>query len=386
VRVCGLISGTSIDGIDAALVDFTVDGDVLTAHVVALASDPYPPELRERLLAALPPASPGTAELCRLDQEVGQAFATAAAELIRDEHCDVVCSHGQTVFHDIGADGGARGTLQLGQPAWIAERTGLPVVADLRAADVAAGGQGAPLVPILDELLLADLPGDPVAVNLGGIANISVLTRPGRPASGFDTGPANALMDAAVSAGAGRPFDRDGLLAASGHVDTDLLADLLAEPYYQRRPPKSTGKELFGSAYLNAFPRARELALPDLVATLTELTACTVAKEVLRAGARRAVFAGGGWRNPVLRRRIAALLPGVDVHGYRDLGVDEDGKESLLAALIGWLSVHGLPGNVPAATGARRPVVLGSLTPGPAGTLTGLGERTSAPARLVVHP
>jgi anhydro-N-acetylmuramic acid kinase len=385
VRVCGLISGTSIDGIDAALVDFTADEGILTAQVLAVAGEPYPRQLRDRLLAALPPALPGAAELCRLDQEVGQAFARAAAELIGGESCDVVCSHGQTLFHDIGAEGKARGTLQLGQPAWIAERTGLPVVSDLRAADVAAGGQGAPLAPILDELLLADLAGDPVAVNLGGIANISVLTRPGRPPSGFDTGPANALIDAAVSAGVGRPFDRDGLLAASGVVDADLLADLLTEPYYRRRPPKSTGKELFGSAYLDAFPRAGELPLPDLVATLTELTARTVADAVLRAGAQRAVFAGGGWRNPVLKRRIIALLPGVDVHGYRDLGVDEDSKEALLVALIGWLTVHGLPGNVPAVTGARRAVVLGSLTPGRTGALPGLGEGVPAPVRLVVR-
>jgi anhydro-N-acetylmuramic acid kinase len=168
-------------------------------------------------------------------------------------------------------------------------------------------------------------------------------------------------------------------------VDADLLADLLTEPYYRRRPPKSTGKELFGSAYLDAFPRAGELPLPDLVATLTELTARTVADAVLRAGAQRAVFAGGGWRNPVLKRRIIALLPGVDVHGYRDLGVDEDSKEALLVALIGWLTVHGLPGNVPAVTGARRAVVLGSLTPGRAGVLPGPGEGMSAPVRLVVR-
>jgi anhydro-N-acetylmuramic acid kinase len=384
MRVCGLISGTSIDGIDAALVDFALHADALTARVLGVRSDPYAPQLRDRLRAALPPGAPGAQELCRLDQEVGQAFAETAAALIGNRGCDVVCSHGQTVYHDVGPEGQVAGTLQLGQPAWIAERTGLPVVADLRAADIAAGGQGAPLVPILDELLLADLPGQPVAVNLGGIANISVLTRPGRPASGFDTGPANALIDAAVFARSGQPCDRDGALAASGRVDAGLLAELLTEPYYRLAPPKSTGKELFSSAYLDAYPRARALRLADLVATLTELTARTVADAVLQSGADRAVFAGGGWRNPVLRRRIIAGLPGVDVIGYGTLGVDEDSKEALLVALIGWLTAHGLPGNVPAVTGARRPVVLGSLTPGRGASLRRPSEGLSAPARMVL--
>ena len=385
VRVCGLISGTSADGIDAMLVDFEQQGDVLTAEVRATRSDPYPPDLRDRLLAALPPGSPGAGELCRLDQDVGRAFAATAAALIGDEPCDLVCSHGQTVFHDVAPSGRVTGTLQLGQPAWIAARTGLPVVADLRAADVAAGGQGAPLVPILDELLLADLPGNPVAVNLGGIANISVLRRVERPASGFDIGPANALIDAAVSAGAGRPYDHDGALAAGGHVDDALLADLLTEPYYRRPPPKSTGKELFGPDYLDGYPRAAELALPDLVATLTELTARTVADAVLATGADRAVFSGGGWRNPVLRRRITAHLARVDVAGFSDLGVDEDSKEALLVALIGWLTVHGFAGNVPAVTGAQRAVVLGSTTPSPTGVVVRPSEGLSTPRRLVVR-
>ena len=385
MRVCGLISGTSTDGIDAALVDFALHEDVLTARVLATRSDPYRADLRDRLLAALPPGSPGAAEVCRLDQEVGQAFADTAASLIGNDSCDVVCSHGQTVYHDVGPDGQVMGTLQIGQPAWIAERMGLPVVADLRAADIAAGGQGAPLVPILDELLLADLPGDPVAVNLGGIANISVLTRPGRPGSGFDTGQGNALIDAAVFAGTGRSFDQDGALAARGRVDARLLADLLTEPYYRRSPPKSTGKELFGSAYLDAYPRAGELALPDLVATLTELTARTVADAVLESGAERAVFSGGGWRNPVLRQRILTSLPGVDVLGFSDLGVDEDSKEALLVALIGWLTVHALPGNVPAVTGARRAVVLGSVTPGHNGTVPRQSAGVSAPVRMVLR-
>ena len=385
MRVCGLISGTSTDGIDAALVDFALHEDVLTARVLAARSDPYRADLRDRLLGALPPASPGAAELCRLDQEVGQAFAETAAILIGNDSCDVICSHGQTVYHDVGRDGRVIGTLQLGQPAWIAERTGLPVVADLRAADIAAGGQGAPLAPILDELLLADLPGNPVAVNLGGIANISVLTRPGRPGSGFDTGPANALIDAVVFAATGRPFDRDGALAEQGRVDEELFADLLDEPYYRRSPPKSTGKELFSGAYLHGYPRSGELDLPDLVATLTELTARTVADAVLQSGADRAVFAGGGWRNPVLRQRILAYLPGVEVLGYGGLGVDEDAKESLLVALIGWLTWHGLPGNVPAVTGARRPAVLGSVTPGRSGAVPRPNEGVSAPVSMVVR-
>jgi anhydro-N-acetylmuramic acid kinase len=365
VKVLGLISGTSHDGIDAAVVDFTLDGDVLHGHVTAATSTPYDPALRARIRAALPPAATTLAEVCALDTLIGQAFADAA-EMITAAATpvDAACSHGQTVYHWVdqhGVDGTrALGTLQIGQPAWIAERLGVPVVSDVRIRDITAGGQGAPLVSYLDTLLLAGLPGHPAALNLGGIANV---TLPGRLA--WDTGPANALIDAAVLRTGAHPagYDVDGALAARGRVDEQLLTELLAEPYYRLPPPKSTGKELFHDGYLDA-ALARPIVPADLVATLTALTARTVADAVRGAGVDTLVVSGGGAANPTLMAMLAAQLPGVRLVPSADLGAPQDAKEAIAFALIGWQTLHGLPGTLPACTGASGPRVLGTITPG----------------------
>lgn len=389
MRVLGMISGTSHDGIDVAIVDFAREGDAVRARIEHTASVPYAPELRSRLLAALPPAPVGFDIVCELDTAIGQAFAEAAAEAL-GEHAaagpgrpvDLICSHGQTVFHWVEG-GHARGTLQLGQPAWIAERTGLPVVSDVRAADIAAGGHGAPLVPVLDRILLAPAVGRgerAAALNLGGIANVTVCA-PGEQPVAWDIGPANALIDAVVTASpeVAEGFDRDGALAASGSVDETLLAALLDEPYYALPAPKSSGKELFHLAYVEEKVRAAgtEPALADLVATLTELTARTVADAVSAAGAELLIASGGGVRNPVLLARIAELLPGVAVRPSDALGVPSDDKEAVAFALIGWATAHGLPANVPSCTGASGPRVLGRVTPSPSGG-TGIGETLDA--------
>jgi len=346
MRVLGLISGTSHDGVDSALVDWSLDGGVLTGTLLDLAEQPYEPELRARIAAALPPHRVGLGEVCALDTLIGQAFAAVAAGA---PPADLICSHGQTLFHWV-ADGRVLGTLQLGQPAWIAERTGLPVISDVRARDVAAGGQGAPLVSYLDLLLMAGMPGRAGALNLGGIANLTVRD----PALAYDTGPACALIDAAAP-----PYDRDGELAAAGTVDAELLEELLAEPYYRREPPKSTGKELFTPDYVRAdLPRA------DLVATLTALTAETVAAEIRRHRLDTVIVSGGGARNPalmsMLRRRAS---PAVFVTSD-ELGVPADGKEAIAFSLFGWLTAHGLPATVPSCTGAVSARVLGTITPG----------------------
>jgi anhydro-N-acetylmuramic acid kinase len=356
VKVLGLISGTSHDGIDAAVVDFVLRGDVLHGLVTATASTPYDPALRARIRAALPPATTTLAEMCALDTLIGQAFADAAAAA---PPVDAVCSHGQTVYHWIGGTR-ALGTLQIGQPAWIAERLGVPVVADVRARDIAAGGQGAPLVSYLDTLLLAGLPGRPAALNLGGIANISV---PGPQA--WDTGPANALIDAAVLRTGAHPagYDVDGALAARGRVDEQLLAELLSEPYYRLPPPKSTGKELFHDGYLDA-ALARPIEPVDLIATLTALTARTVADAVRGAGVDTLVVSGGGAANPTLLGMLGAELPGVRIVPSAELGAPRDAKEAIAFALIGWQTLHGLPATLPSCTGARGPRVLGTITPG----------------------
>jgi anhydro-N-acetylmuramic acid kinase len=252
------------------------------------------------------------------------------------------------VFH-----AATNGTLQLGQPAWIAERTGLPVVADLRARDVAAGGQGAPLVSLLDTLLLAGRAGTPAALNLGGIANLTV------PPIAFDTGPANALLDAAARHFTGRPYDEDGRLAAAGTVNREWLGRLLEDPYYARPAPKSTGKEHFHAGYVAFDGRAE-----DVLATLTRLTARTVADAARRHGVTEVITSGGGVRNPALMAALREELAPARLVTSEALGLPAQAKEAYAFALLGFLTHHGIAGTLPSATGARHASVLGSVTPG----------------------
>lgn len=370
MKVLGMISGTSHDGIDVAAVDFTLRDGVLHGAVRYTGSSPYPDDLRVRLMRALPPSALTFAEVCELDTLIGQAFAEAAADAAeRAGGIDLICSHGQTVYHWVEGRQ-ARGTLQIGQPAWIAERTSVPVVADVRARDVVAGGQGAPLVSMMDVLLLAGLPGRPAGLNLGGIANITVL----RPIGGggpvaYDTGPANALIDAAVvRASRGRlRYDEDGRLAAAGRVDGALLTDLLAEPYYRLDPPKSTGKEMFHADYLERSLAAHPgLSDADVAATVTALTAQTVADQVRRQQIDTVVASGGGCANPTLMGMLRDRLSGVGIKTTADFGAPTDTKEAVAFALIGWHTAHGLPGTVPSCTGATAGRVLGAIVPGAA--------------------
>ncbi|MEV0478181.1 anhydro-N-acetylmuramic acid kinase [Streptomyces prunicolor] len=305
MRVIGLMSGTSYDAIDAAAADLDLVGDSVVLEPLGMVSVPYDEELREALAAALPPAATTLAEVCRLDTLIGQAFAAAAvranAELC-DGRAELVASHGQTVYHWV-ENGAVRGTLQLGQPAWIAEATGLPVVADFRPRDIAAGGQGAPLVSLFDLLWLRGRPGTPVALNLGGIAN---LTAPDGTA--FDTGPACALIDAAARgfSGGRLAYDAEGALAALGTVHQPLLERLSSEPYYTLPAPKSTGKELFHLGYLqDTLAGLGTLPAENVIATLTLLTARTVADAVRSVAATEVIASGGGTRNPVLMTLLA---------------------------------------------------------------------------------
>lgn len=379
MRVLGMISGTSHDGVDVAVVDFAADGTLLRGSLVTSGTTPYPDALRARLVAALPPTALQMAEVCALDTELGQFFASCASDTIADcGAVDLVCTHGQTVFHWV-EEGHARGTLQLGQPAFLVEATGATVVSDVRSRDIAAGGQGAPLVPVLDLLLLGATGRRCGALNLGGIANMTVIPRPGDDAApdevtAYDLGPANALIDAAALQLTGRHFDADGALGAAGTVDAALLRHLMAEPYYTLPAPKSTGKELFHDGYLadllQAFPDVRG---PDLVATLTALTAEVVAAEVIRCQLQLLVVSGGGVRNPTLMAMIRDRLPEVEITTSDAFGAPSDAKEAIAFALIGYLTAHGLPGNVPSCTGADGPRVLGSITP------TGRWEMLSAP-------
>jgi anhydro-N-acetylmuramic acid kinase len=380
VRVIGLISGTSHDAIEAAAVDFDLVEERIDARIVASAGVPYAPDLRRRLLAALPPGETTAAEICALDTLIGHAFAEAAASLELDRPADLVCSHGQTIFHWV--DGRrALGGLQLGQPAWIAERLGVPVVSDVRARDIAAGGQGAPLASIFDVLLLGGSERPCAALNLGGIANVTVM-RPGEEPIAYDTGPANALLDLAIAAGTGgaETFDRDGARARRGRVDSALLERLLTEPYYALPPPKTTGKELFHGEYLGS----TDLSLDDLLATLAALTTETVARELERYGVERVVASGGGTRNRAIMDGLAHRLPGVQLETFEQLGVASESKEAVVFALIGFLTVHGLAGAVPSCTGAGRAAILGTITPG-RGPLVLPSPASVGPSRLVLE-
>jgi anhydro-N-acetylmuramic acid kinase len=371
VRVIGMMSGTSFDGIDAAAADLELDGDRIVLRLLGGVSAPYPHELRARIAAALPPAATTFEEVCRLDTAIGQAFADVAAAAnaqLCAGRADLVVAHGQTVFHWV-ADGAVRGTLQLGQPAWIAERTGCAVVADLRSRDVAAGGQGAPLVSAVDVLWLRGRPGVPVALNLGGIANVTVAP-PGTHAIAFDTGPANALLDIAVSdrTGGRLTCDVDGAMAARGRVDGALLERFLAEPYYARDPPKTTGKELFHRGYLGrALAGLPPVADDDLAATLTALSARTVGDAVRCVAGTEVIAAGGGTRNPTLMRMLAEELRGVPVRASDELGLPAAWKEAYAFALLGFCTVHDIPATVASCTGARHPSVLGVVLPGRSG-------------------
>jgi anhydro-N-acetylmuramic acid kinase len=389
MRVIGLMSGTSYDAIDAAAADLVLDEEgAITLTPRGVLSRGYPEDLRAAVGAALPPNAITMEQVCQLDTRIGQAFAELAVQA-NEELCggdaELVVSHGQTLFHWV-SEGRVKGSLQLGQSAWIAEATGLPVVADLRSRDIAAGGQGAPLVSLFDVLWLGTRPGCPVALNLGGIANITVVSH-GQDPVAFDTGPANALIDAGVRhlTDGALDYDVDGALAARGRIDEQLLQRLHAEPYYALPGPKTTGKELFHLPYLLAAMDGLGSRPPeDVIATLTALTATTVADAVIRSGGTEVIAAGGGVNNPTLMSMLAAELGDVGLQTTSGLGLPSGAKEAYAFATLGFLAVHGLPGTVASCTGARHASVLGHITPGRQPLV--LPAAAAPPDRLNVAP
>jgi len=387
MNVIGMISGTSYDAIEAVAFQLTLRERTVHARLLGHVSVPYGADLRSRVAQLLPPQTTTIDEVCRLDTLIGQSFAEVAASLAQScfsGDVDVVCSHGQTVFHWV-ENGHARGTLQIGQGAWISEATGATVVADVRSRDVAAGGHGAPLASLIDVLLLGRRPAlVRGALNLGGISNITVVG-PSRDPIAYDIGPANALMDAAVTwlSDGAQTYDRGGSSAARGRVDEVLLAEFLAEPYYDAPAPKSTGKELFHLEYLTSHLGERQVSHDDIVATLCELTARTVAREVRDQGVSELFVSGGGTRNPVLMQAIRRNLAddATSISLIDDFGIPEAAKEATLFALIGFLSVQGLEGSIASCTGAQHAVVLGAIIPGRQ-PITALDE-SLAPVNLV---
>jgi anhydro-N-acetylmuramic acid kinase len=374
LRVIGLISGTSADGIDAALCEIDGSPPHLTARVIRAHTIPYPPDLRERVLAAMRPHGADAAALCILNAEVGEAFA-AAALMLEAGDTDLIGSHGQTVWHQVEADGRVTATLQLGEASVIAERSGTTVVHNFRARDIAAAGQGAPLVSYLDWLLLRHPSAWRAVQNIGGIGNVTLLppmSEPNADMMAFDTGPGNALLDTLVSTiTEGRlRYDAGGALAASGVVDEAWLAALLAHPYYALPPPKSTGRETFGSDYalhLLADGRARGLDDANIVATTTALTAASIAaayRAFAPAPVGEAIIGGGGQHNAALLAMLRQRLPHTRISLSSDHGIDGDSKEALLFAVLAYETWHNRVGCLPAQTGALHASVLGQITPG----------------------
>ena len=366
------MSGTSLDGISAAVARFTpAEGARYDTELLGFHVHEYAPAQRERMLAAMREGS--ARDYCRLAADFGGWLADAAVAVLAESgvaRADVraIGSHGQTLWHEPG-----HSTWQIDAPAVIAERTGLPVVSDFRVRDVAAGGQGAPLVPIADALLFAG--GEWRALqNIGGIGNVTVVPPDGTLASvrAFDTGPGVGVLDAVVRlVDPSLRYDDDGRMAARGRVIQPVVDALLAEPYFRAEPPKSTGRELFDAAYVRrlvAMCRAEraDATGDDLVATATALTAQSIAdayRRFIPEPVTETLLSGGGAKNATLRAQIAAALGGLRVRAFDEEYFDGEAKEAVAFALLAHLHLCGLPGNVPTATGAKGPRILGMLTP-----------------------
>ena len=358
----GLMSGTSMDGIDAVIASFG-DGRV---DIEGTLQKPYPDTLRRALLNAVTtPVDQAIGNIGALDRQVGECFRDAASELLESTgiaagEIRAIGSHGQTIRHQ--PDAVTPYSLQIGNPALIAAGTGIRTVADFRSADIAAGGQGAPLTPPFHDWLFGDSKADRVILNLGGIANLTVLRADGSPVIGFDTGPGNTLLDRWVQTQQKQPFDQDGAWAASGQTIASLLEDMLTFPYFDVAPPKSTGLDDFNLEWLAQFNPERFAAV-DVQATLAELTARTVVNGVRNTApdATELYVCGGGAHNRDLLERLARSLPEVSVGTTRAVGLDPDWVEAVAFAWLAMRTMNDEPGNLPSVTGASSKVVLGEI-------------------------
>jgi anhydro-N-acetylmuramic acid kinase len=394
MNVVGLMSGTSADGIDAVVVRIDGRPPALSVETLSFACLPFDAEQRARIFALFEPATGTVDRICRMNFALGEWFAAAALRAIEQaglspQEMDLIGSHGQTIYHAVDEGSPVKSTLQIGEAAVIAERTGITTVADFRVADVAAGGQGAPLVSYVDWLLLRHPTRVRAVQNIGGIANVTYLPAGDDPTGvmAFDTGPGNMLIDdAARRATDDRlTFDRDGELAAQGRVDQALLDELLAHPYLAQSPPKTTGRELFGASFGEQVWRrgkARSLGDEDIVATLTAFTAASIAdayRRFLPQQPDEAVLGGGGASNPALVRMLSQRLSPARVTTHEALGMSSDAKEAIAFAVLAYEAIHSRPGNLPGCTGARERVVLGKITAG-----KNYGRLMESVGRLVV--
>ena len=384
MRVIGMISGTSADGIDVALVRISGRPPALRARLEGFACFPYPPQVRREILRIAAGEATSSGDVARLNVLVGELFAAAALRACRKfrvspRRVHLIGSHGQTIFHQgrpapfLGSRRIAA-TFQIGEPAVIAARTGIPTVGDFRPADLAAGGQGAPLVPFVDYLLYRHPRRGRVALNIGGIANLTAIPPGARPQDvfAFDTGPGNMVIDALIARiTRGRQrFDRDARMARRGKVFPGLMAKFRLHPFFFAAPPKSAGREEFGAEYLNPilqWAKQYRVRREDLMYTATILTPLTILAAIHRWVAPRMrvddlIVSGGGAHNPLVMQWLREAKPGVKIIPSGEFGMPEDAKEAFAFAVLAYENYHGRPANLPAATGAARPVVLGKLS------------------------
>jgi anhydro-N-acetylmuramic acid kinase len=388
MKIIGLMSGTSADGIDAAVVDVTGSTtETLGVELISFTFVPYEPEQRASIFPLFDPATGTVDRICQMNFAIGDWFAGAALLAMREaglqpSDIDLIASHGQTIYHSVEAESPVKSTLQIGEAAVIAQRTGVTTIADFRVADVAADGQGAPLVSHLDWLLLRDAVKTRAVQNIGGIGNVTYLPPGENPDTvlAFDTGPGNMLIDYATSqaTGGAQRYDRDGQIASSGQVDHALVAEWMAHPYFALPIPKTTGREQFGvqlGEELWAKAMARGMSGDDIVATLTAFTAESIADAYARflpTIPDEVFIGGGGANNPTLMVMLAKRLPSAQVKTLDEfdrtqgaaLNISSDSREAVSFAIMGYETIHGRPSNLPSCTGATESAVLGKVTPG----------------------
>jgi anhydro-N-acetylmuramic acid kinase len=373
VRIAGIMSGTSLDGVDVAIVDYD-----RKLNTVAFVTVPYPPGVREALLK-VSNAVTHTSDISRLNSLLPRLYRRALLSACRKggiprDSVKLIGCHGQTIFHEgrpvSYLNWPVASTLQIGDGSVLAELTGIPVVWNFRPRDMAAGGQGAPLVPFVDYLLLRHARRHRVALNIGGIANITYMPAGAPPERvvAFDTGPGNMVMDALASLATGgrSRYDRDGRMAAKGALRVGLLNELLDDDYYQQPAPKSTGREKYGDAFVQRLLRSGHRN-EDLLTTAAWLTACTAARAIrdlprIEDVPVEVIVSGGGVHNSFLMSLLAALMPFAQVASSARYGIDPDAKEAIAFAVLAWQTWRGRPGNLPSATGAKRAVVLGTIS------------------------
>jgi anhydro-N-acetylmuramic acid kinase len=378
LRIAGLMSGTSADGIDVAIIDF----DGRAVKLIAFGMIPYSEKIRKSIFELFSPATSHVDNICHMNFVLGELFTDALIGLAQKskialDSIDLIGSHGQTIFHipePRKFDGKSiRSTLQIGESSIIAERTGVTTIADFRPRDIAAGGEGAPLVPFADYLLFSDKKKNRALQNIGGIANMTWLPAGGEADDllAFDTGPGNMIIDRVTSlvTNGRKKFDAGGSLAARGKVNDKLLAELMKNPYFRRTPPKSTGRELFGLQFTDSlYKKSIRLRISpmDILATVTAFTARSIAdasRRYLPAKIDEMILCGGGSWNETLIKFLRAELPKTKVAPMSEFGIDPDAKEAISFAILAYATIKGVPNNMPSATGAKKRVVLGKIIP-----------------------